>query len=996
MNRYATQYLHKIEDNSGQILHNEFCKIDQYPILKNDPYTFAISDINYKDGDIFVDKPGLERECPQSTNHLGFNDIQISHNDILGSHLDSRLQSTQSIASNGSHDFDLVNHITDNHNESSSICSLNYNSESNEQKHQKRKARSIRPSLQLSRTKTYLVVLWLKSNYEIDNRVSIPRSVLFSHYMHHCSMAQIDAVNPATFGKIIRIVFPDLKTRRLGVRGSSKYHHFGIKIRTYLSHHWLLQSSSFEDLDAIVQSMLTSLQIEQNRSQNFVRIVDNASGSIVSSFTKNSFAALSNDIHDLIIPIDMERLKRRMILLGKMYDYRFGDIELCQRSDHEVAICTDPRHVNRTQTSTVTIVPESHAQEKNHKDNMSTMLNIFKEFTFPLIYSAKHGFLTTGSTIGLDPLYNEISPGHRGGHLSDFMIHYQHHMAELFSFFVNMDDQLIEASIKCFWDDTCKNIIRLVPDQEFLVRLVIIVDDIFYQALYRSLMPNMDPINQDTEAFGHKLINHYESWISNGMEWLPEAMLEAKLEHARNICHLMKRRHTLHVLAISIKNNFSVLECIQQMSKDWMSLDFGKIQQQAGWACSCYPDLISQVQYTFCELLKINNHPSVIMESLINLATTLTDQFVPSQDKNTLFICFGCYKRKYLDEFNRYSTNVLDSHHDNPAHLRDHLTTINKTLPRFELSEDTIQNQQQLLLQNQQIHAIQAYIEHYRTIDTASRQFLYRWSSLSTHLLKELSNYHGSIMSMNVFYLLRSFMEDYVTHLVELRVADARRPLLYLLPNISTILCKTRCNTFATLAQECKKFGARMSSIITNFKPNSNIYCEKDKQGSNDCQNQPISLTIPMHTSSNSNSGLSPNTPMVPYGANSVFIFPTTNVSHDDMISINDSDISSTNTRVQQYSTYYHQQQIPGLSTSPNHVPLYSANNRTNIDSNAYDIHYQSIYANNKEYSIQSTQLYSQLPIQDDYLLLNPSDCPIPANITPPLYMHDPNIHDMG
>jgi hypothetical protein len=38
-------------------------------------------------------------------------------------------------------------------------------------------------------------------------------------------------VNQASFGKLIRSVFPNLKTRRLGTRGNSKYHYYGIKVK---------------------------------------------------------------------------------------------------------------------------------------------------------------------------------------------------------------------------------------------------------------------------------------------------------------------------------------------------------------------------------------------------------------------------------------------------------------------------------------------------------------------------------------------------------------------------------------------------------------------------------------------------------------------------------------------------------------------------------------------------------------------------------------------
>eukprot|EP00127_Corallochytrium_limacisporum_P004366 Clim_evm49s158 gene=Clim_evmTU49s158 len=72
---------------------------------------------------------------------------------------------------------------------------------------------------------------WLLENYETAEGVSLPRSTLYAHYLEHCTMHNLDAVNAASFGKLIRSVFPNLKTRRLGTRGNSKYHYYGIRVR---------------------------------------------------------------------------------------------------------------------------------------------------------------------------------------------------------------------------------------------------------------------------------------------------------------------------------------------------------------------------------------------------------------------------------------------------------------------------------------------------------------------------------------------------------------------------------------------------------------------------------------------------------------------------------------------------------------------------------------------------------------------------------------------
>lgn len=59
---------------------------------------------------------------------------------------------------------------------------------------------------------------WLLEHFETADGVSLPRSTLYNHYLRHCAATKIDAINAASFGKLIRSVFVGLKTRRLGTR----------------------------------------------------------------------------------------------------------------------------------------------------------------------------------------------------------------------------------------------------------------------------------------------------------------------------------------------------------------------------------------------------------------------------------------------------------------------------------------------------------------------------------------------------------------------------------------------------------------------------------------------------------------------------------------------------------------------------------------------------------------------------------------------------------
>eukprot|EP01117_Protostelium_nocturnum_P002814 TRINITY_DN13735_c0_g1_i4.p1 TRINITY_DN13735_c0_g1~~TRINITY_DN13735_c0_g1_i4.p1 ORF type:complete len:619 (-),score=154.84 TRINITY_DN13735_c0_g1_i4:117-1973(-) len=77
-----------------------------------------------------------------------------------------------------------------------------------------------------------VVLQWLTDNYECQEGSSLPRSQLYNHYLRFCSMNNFDPINPASFGKLIRSVFPSLKTRRLGTRGHSKYHYYGVNVKS--------------------------------------------------------------------------------------------------------------------------------------------------------------------------------------------------------------------------------------------------------------------------------------------------------------------------------------------------------------------------------------------------------------------------------------------------------------------------------------------------------------------------------------------------------------------------------------------------------------------------------------------------------------------------------------------------------------------------------------------------------------------------------------------
>ncbi|XP_049268120.1 DNA-binding protein RFX6 [Rhipicephalus sanguineus] len=72
---------------------------------------------------------------------------------------------------------------------------------------------------------------WVSANYIVSPGVCLPRCTLYQHYLDHCRRSSKPPMGAAAFGKLIRQKFPAVTTRRLGTRGQSRYHYYGIGLK---------------------------------------------------------------------------------------------------------------------------------------------------------------------------------------------------------------------------------------------------------------------------------------------------------------------------------------------------------------------------------------------------------------------------------------------------------------------------------------------------------------------------------------------------------------------------------------------------------------------------------------------------------------------------------------------------------------------------------------------------------------------------------------------
>ncbi|NXX97449.1 RFX5 protein, partial [Centropus bengalensis] len=76
---------------------------------------------------------------------------------------------------------------------------------------------------------------WIRNHLEEHTDTCLPKQDVYDAYKRYCDSLCCRPLSAANFGKIIREIFPNIKARRLGGRGQSKYPSAGIRTKTVVS-----------------------------------------------------------------------------------------------------------------------------------------------------------------------------------------------------------------------------------------------------------------------------------------------------------------------------------------------------------------------------------------------------------------------------------------------------------------------------------------------------------------------------------------------------------------------------------------------------------------------------------------------------------------------------------------------------------------------------------------------------------------------------------------
>uniref|UniRef100_A0A8W7P1A3 RFX-type winged-helix domain-containing protein n=1 Tax=Anopheles coluzzii TaxID=1518534 RepID=A0A8W7P1A3_ANOCL len=440
-------------------------------------------------------------------------------------------------------------------------------------------------------------VSWLMENYETADGVSLPRSTLYNHYMWHCNENKLDAVNAASFGKLIRSVFSGLRTRRLGTRGNSKYHYYGIRIKPTSPLVHAIECKPQHGSGGVggLGGMVGHHQ--QLGGSNGLG-GGNGTGGNNGMHGHAGGGNHANGLHG--------SNGSSMAHGGGGGGGGGGDGHLQQGvvgganggggsgGGHGMAM----HHGRGKKNSFKAEMPESCAQYLGDPNGAIPQ--------FPIIDM-------------IHPLPDDITMED----VDTLRSIYREHCEAFLDAILNLDFNMIESLWREFWraennnnnGDECEEekylskqklylLTQCEPVQEFVKH----VDLQFYQSMVDVLIPDvLRPIPTGLTQAIRNFAKNLENWLTSAMGGCPEPIVAIKLSAVAAFGQTLRRYTSLNHLAQAARAVLQNGTQIAQMLSDLNRVDFRNVQEQASWICQCDTAVVQRLENDFKAALQQQN-----------------------------------------------------------------------------------------------------------------------------------------------------------------------------------------------------------------------------------------------------------------------------------------------------------------------------------------------------------------------------------------------------
>ncbi|KQS39317.1 uncharacterized protein Dere_GG17288, isoform B [Drosophila erecta] len=380
-------------------------------------------------------------------------------------------------------------------------------------------------------------IKWLSRNYETADGVSLPRSTLYNHYMQHCSEHKLEPVNAASFGKLIRSVFSGLRTRRLGTRGNSKYHYYGIRIKPGS----LLNSQAMDDKQMLAAGYGPSSDGSGGPGSGpLVSVTSSTAGQLAGS---NGLGGGHGQRHS-----------------GgtKKHTFKPETYEACIQyiGDGTSALPSfPPIELNHSFNSELTL-EDVDTFRALYREHCESFLDAVLNLEFNTVEFLLRDFWRASDNNNLDECEEEK-------YLSKTKLYLLCHCAEVQKFVREVDYQFYQNTVDV-----------IIPD------------------VLRSI-PNA--LTQAIRNFAKNL----EIWLCESMLGVPEQLAQIKTSAVSAFCQTLRRYTSLNHLAQAARAVLQNGAQISQMLSDLNRVDFHNVQEQAAWVSQCAPAVVQRLESDF-------------------------------------------------------------------------------------------------------------------------------------------------------------------------------------------------------------------------------------------------------------------------------------------------------------------------------------------------------------------------------------------------------------
>jgi regulatory factor X len=438
------------------------------------------------------------------------------------------------------------------------------------------------------RAKQIFVQAWLTANYAPYPDGNVPRQGLYFSYRRVCDQYGIPHINTATLGKAIRLCFPTIKTRRLGVRGNSKYHYCGIRPATTAEAEWL-QDYIHKSNNHAGQPSVNAARQAQDQSESSHRGEErsdededdaDSEGIPSAGVSKRNSLTLPGEAKQPVFSPDLsDKTPTAATLLSHA------------QSAHRPPGSFPPqasirRHPQTDSSLTITSQSPSNGAGEYLASSQPVSVRQFPQF--PSIEEAVGANSTSPHSIAARQVWGWFQD-----HL-DLLLE----NVRLFRF-----DQF-EINLRTFWSSLGGSH-REIVHAPAIAGLMAKADAIVYDEILEILRSQMlSPIPSASLANLRQFANKMEKILLVALNDYGNTFVEPKVELGARFGHLVLRFLDIYQVTQALNTVLTNQKQLSEMRRSWQKVDFESVRNQSALVCNCrHEDLVQLLEVEFVALM---------------------------------------------------------------------------------------------------------------------------------------------------------------------------------------------------------------------------------------------------------------------------------------------------------------------------------------------------------------------------------------------------------